>query len=253
MSEEGLIRGLLYDGMQQLPKLCRTVFARRWEAFAILGDKTTWEEPWTIYELQKAFQALIEEATKSGKVFILIDGLDEFNGTFPEQRKLIKNITSLSGPMVKMCLSSRPWNVFQDAFKRLPSLRLEDLTYSDIMKYTSSKLSDDEGFAALKQVNQHAADNHHGQDGKIDPMKPAGRQLVFFFKYFHDVKRCPLVLILFPKRAGMTLKLSRCLSCRRFTGPPSGCWGTGLRPRIWRRMFFCRRGNRLINSSREPI
>ncbi|PMD13519.1 hypothetical protein NA56DRAFT_611964 [Hyaloscypha hepaticicola] len=157
MSEEGLIRGLLYDGMQQLPKLCRTVFARRWEAFAILGDKTTWEEPWTIYEVRKAFQALIEEATKSGKVFILIDGLDEFNGTFPEQRELIKYITSLSGPMVKMCLSSRPWNVFQDAFKRLPSLRLEDLTYSDIMKYTSSKLSDDEGFAALKQVNLHAA------------------------------------------------------------------------------------------------
>ena len=41
-----------------------------------------------------------------------------------------------SGPSnVKLCVSSRPWVVFDEAFMRLPLLRLQDLTFCDIEAY----------------------------------------------------------------------------------------------------------------------
>ncbi|KAK9419407.1 putative NACHT domain-containing protein [Seiridium unicorne] len=66
-------------------------------------------------------------------ILFFIDGLDEFSGNDQERDDLldlIHNFASFSN--IKLCVSSRPWNVFQDAFTEASQLRLELLTEKDI-------------------------------------------------------------------------------------------------------------------------
>jgi hypothetical protein len=123
----------------------------------IFGEQVVWEEPWTLTELLRAFTLFVREVTKSNKIFLLIDGLDEFDGNYSQQVKLIEFIHSLLNADVKICVSSRPWNVFEDTFNTSPNLRLEDLTYPVIQRYVSSKLSCNLGFAALQRGDLQSA------------------------------------------------------------------------------------------------
>jgi hypothetical protein len=52
---------------------------------------------------------------------------------------------------VKICVASRPWLVFEDAFQRLPSLCLEDLTAPDIYLFVSEKLRGSSMFISLEE------------------------------------------------------------------------------------------------------
>ena len=58
---------------------------------------------------------------------------------------------------VKICLSSRPLWVFENAFAGMPSLRLQDLTYNSIYAYTHSRLID---MIEPKQFDSATADVH---------------------------------------------------------------------------------------------
>jgi hypothetical protein len=108
-------------------------------------------------ELLLAFKLFIREATKTNKIFLLIDGLDEFNGAYSQQIDLIESLQSYLSSDCKLCVSSRPWNVFQDAFSTHPSLRLEDLTYNDMQHYCSSRLLSNLGFVALQSGDPESA------------------------------------------------------------------------------------------------
>jgi hypothetical protein len=111
----------------------------------------------TLTELLSTFKLFVGEATKSSKIFLLIDGLDEFNGAYTQQIDLIESIQSYLRSDFKLCVSSRPWNMFQDAFNARPSLRLEDLTNNDIQHYCSTKLSSNLGFVALQHGDPKSA------------------------------------------------------------------------------------------------
>ena len=151
MSQEGLIRTLLYQAVQELPHLSPFLFPDRLETSVVFGSGVAWDTDWSMTELLRAYKRLVLEVTKSRRMFILVDGLDEFNGNYSEQLSLVGFLHSLLEVHVKICVSSRPWNVFEDAFRSRPSLRLEDLTYFDIQHYISTQLSDNLGFIALQQ------------------------------------------------------------------------------------------------------
>ena len=73
--------------------------------------------------------------------FILIDAMDECD----EREDAFESLTSFvlhmaEYPLVKLCVSSRPWISFQSAFDRFPTLRVQDLTFSDIYKYVFTSL-----------------------------------------------------------------------------------------------------------------
>ena len=79
-----------------------------------------------------------------------IDGLDEYRG---DHRDLIAALCKLSSSEnVKICASSRPWNVFQNAFGKTGDsmLTLQDLSRDDIRAYVSGHLSAHDNFAALR-------------------------------------------------------------------------------------------------------
>ncbi|KAM0342888.1 hypothetical protein ACHAPU_009092 [Fusarium lateritium] len=84
----------------------------------------------------------------SGNMFLFLDGMDEHGGRHQDLVSLIQQLERL--PKVKICASSRPWLVFEDAFKMGASLMLQDLTYSDILRFVNDKLASNDRFAQLR-------------------------------------------------------------------------------------------------------
>ncbi|OBT57523.1 hypothetical protein VE04_02112 [Pseudogymnoascus sp. 24MN13] len=152
MSRTGLMQSLLYQMLRDRPDHILKTFQTRWEAYDSLRGGSY---PWTWTELKQAFQLVLLD--KSLRFFFLIDGLDEFDGQHRELVDLIISASKLSN--VKICVSSRPWIVFEDAFEGHPSLLLEQLSYSDIKLYVCDKFDDNKRYVQLKsREGTYAAD-----------------------------------------------------------------------------------------------
>jgi len=80
------------------------------------------------------------QAQISCKFCFFIDGLDEFDGEhidFCESLTALKNL-----PNIKLCVSSRLWNVFEDAFgqDKQRKIYIHELTRPDILRYAKDRL-----------------------------------------------------------------------------------------------------------------
>lgn len=87
----------------------------------------------------------------SHKFCLFIDGLDEYDGEHIDLIRIIQNISTSSS--IKVCASSRPWNVFVEAFgsNLEQKLLLQDLTKEDIALYIKDKLREDRRFLKLME------------------------------------------------------------------------------------------------------
>ena len=153
MSQAGLLRSLLFQTLERLPTLTPYVVPGRWEAYKLFGqDQSAWGQ----VELRQAFRRLADFDLLETKFCFFIDGLDEFDNDHSNLIDLVKDLASASN--IKVCVSSRPWVVFEDAFKCGPSLMLQDLTYPDIRAFIDSNFHENPGFLALeKREPQYAA------------------------------------------------------------------------------------------------
>ncbi|KAJ9647444.1 uncharacterized protein PV06_00157 [Exophiala oligosperma] len=149
-SLNGLLRTLLHELLTTCPQCIKIVAPWRWRSLD-LGAKFL--EPWTDAELLNVLDAFFRNTAKNTHICLFVDGLDEFHGTDETRENLIDLLQKLaSKDNAKICLSSRPWNIFEDAFGRGPMLRLEDLTRPDIQRYVSEKLTQHRRFEVLKQL-----------------------------------------------------------------------------------------------------
>jgi hypothetical protein len=77
-----------------------------------------------------------------------IDGLDEYEETrsedYTEIVRILSDWTKNSRGNVKLCVSSREYNVFLNAFSSERKIRLQDLTRRDMERYVREKLQIDE-------------------------------------------------------------------------------------------------------------
>lgn len=71
---------------------------------------------------------------------MILDGLDEIDGRYDTIVRITKNLADHTN--VKICLSSRPLLIFEQAFSGALGLRLQDLTYHSIRAYADVQLSD---------------------------------------------------------------------------------------------------------------
>ncbi|KAF2235183.1 hypothetical protein EV356DRAFT_514550 [Viridothelium virens] len=145
MSQEGLLRTILYDALSQKPELIAKIMPNRWIRSQMFGCDL---HPWSLSELAQAFRRLLAQS-ESYKLCFFVDGLDEFDGDHEELIGLFKNAVSYQN--VKACSSSRPWVIFEEAFFQRPSLMLEKLTCSDIVQYITANFDDNSGFRALQR------------------------------------------------------------------------------------------------------
>lgn len=153
-SQEGLLRTLLYQIIRQAPKTAIRLLPNRWAMLKLFGVHAAHNLPaWSCKELHDCMASL-EHLTNELNLAIFIDGLDEFEG---EHSHLISLVKHLHGqPGLKVCVSSRPWNAFRDAFSGCPQLRMELLTQHDMEAFVRGRFEANVAIAELRndQPNQ---------------------------------------------------------------------------------------------------
>jgi hypothetical protein len=133
-SEEGLLRTMLFQVLRGCPDLILSVCPERWT-----GQGGSYPEAWEHNELVQALDVVAKQTLAYCRFCFFVDGLDEFSGNQLALVQLVKRLAA--SPSIKLCVSSRPWNPFENAFRgKVPQLKLETLTNGDIQKYINDKL-----------------------------------------------------------------------------------------------------------------
>lgn len=151
-SQQGLLRTLLYHMLRQCPSLARKVCPSQWHD-ADLADCT-----WTLPRLLDTFNELKRQTIDSARFCFFVDGLDEYEGNHSEIIEIIDSFSSSSD--VKVCIASRAWNVFENAygdnFDR--KMRLQDLTWLDIKRFVTDELEENRYFRELRASDNRCED-----------------------------------------------------------------------------------------------
>lgn len=185
----GLLRAILYQLVSQLrlnrPDLLPQVLDQAmWRSASTTSNSLL---PWTRIDLQDTLLKLLVSAHKFGMTFLLIDGLDELDGTEETREELLQFLLQVAGlKHVKICLSSRPWNSFRDAFEDFPNLKLEDATQNDIEVFVKAQLSNQPRFRFMLSYQRDSAE---------DLMRDISERASGVFLWVHLVLRHLLVRI----------------------------------------------------------
>lgn len=139
MSQDGLLRVLLHEALSMYHELIPIVLP---------GELPSTSHGWSLPELKEAFGVLVTQEAIQLKLIFFVDGLDEYDGNYTDLAKMFKDYSKF--PNVKFCLSSRPLQVFDDCFDGYPSLRLQDLTRSDISLFVSEKIGMDKRILKMR-------------------------------------------------------------------------------------------------------
>ena len=145
-SQEGLLRSLLHGVLSQCPELIGQILPKLWEHSKSDHVKS---HLWTRAELLSAFAELSLQTTLKKRFCFFVDGLDEYDGNHTEIVDLVQGLVQSDD--IKICLSSRPWNIFTRAFGcgSHPTIRLEDLTRRDIQSYVQDTLGSNRLFRQM--------------------------------------------------------------------------------------------------------
>lgn len=145
-SFDGLLRSILHQLLTDVPDLITFIgpmFMQKKEAVYtapstssshsqhLVESKVTWDTS----ELKHIFQAIFSQNEISGRVCLFVDALDEYQGSPLEIARFIKDIATApeeSRFQLKICVSSRPWNIFQDFFGSSSGIAIHDWTGNDI-------------------------------------------------------------------------------------------------------------------------
>lgn len=146
-SRVGLLRSLLHQLLEKRPDLCEFVAPRRRVFFDLAGIDV--ESPvWDWVELRECLLRFAVGIKGKARLALFIDGLDEYDGNQEELVAFLQKLHKDHDP--KLCVSSRPWNIFSDAFRLSPSLTMEELTQPDIDIYVEGHLSESPAIQQLR-------------------------------------------------------------------------------------------------------
>ncbi|KAK4452492.1 vegetative incompatibility protein HET-E-1, partial [Podospora aff. communis PSN243] len=153
-TQEGLLQSLLCQILEQVPEIAPQLFPSRWATLKLFGKDAIRSFPeWTWQELFDGMGSLGSFTHSMFQLAVFIDGLDEFTGHVSGLIQLIKDL-----PGAKVCISSRPWNEFRDAFAGCPSLRMELLTKGDMERFTRGRFGSNRAFVELRANFPEEAD-----------------------------------------------------------------------------------------------
>ncbi|KAF7558259.1 hypothetical protein G7Z17_g179 [Cylindrodendrum hubeiense] len=151
-SQEGLVRTILHQCLSASHDLIPVVAPRRWALYNLLGSDTVAPE-WKWPELKESFEALCSYHGKDFQLVFFIDGLDEFGEEGDSPSVLVDWIKDVVMRYhIKVCVSSRPWNVFSDAFRKDSSLTMQSLTFRDIEHFVQTEFENSVAFQDLSEV-----------------------------------------------------------------------------------------------------
>ncbi|CAI6088227.1 unnamed protein product [Clonostachys chloroleuca] len=140
-SFEGLLRSIIHQILSSQPEF-NTILTQ-----FIDGDEFVSADCWTLLRLQTVFHEILEQTAIPLHLTIFLDALDEYDG--PKEficRFLldIANMTQTPTKDIRICFSSRPWDMFVTSFHKYPNLRPEDFTREDVMRYCLNSLRNEQ-------------------------------------------------------------------------------------------------------------
>ena len=141
-SLEGLLRSLLWQILNEFSGVSLPLFdgGPRLDRNKGVSNRHNLIGAWTKSRLQRALKNTIRQLEASCCLCFFIDGLDEFEEDDDELIEFVQSIQSSTS--VKICLSSRPYRNFEDAFHHSAKLRLQDLTKEDIERFVIDKFQE---------------------------------------------------------------------------------------------------------------
>ncbi|KAF4845268.1 hypothetical protein CGCSCA4_v006866 [Colletotrichum siamense] len=145
-SLHGLRRALLYAILQELPGFTENVFPRHWKS--IFDDKLVSIQN---KDVDTALEALFEQTDflSSHRLVFFIDGLDEYDGDHDGILKTILKWTKVHKDDIKLCVSSREWEIFTQRLADCPRIKLQEITRRDVQTYVNEELSENEEFTQV--------------------------------------------------------------------------------------------------------
>ncbi|CAG8958690.1 hypothetical protein HYFRA_00011532 [Hymenoscyphus fraxineus] len=217
-SQTGLLKSILHQIIGHTRELAAVTCGERYSSVYAFyrknPDKLVYEditnEPmqheWSRDELLRTFKKILQQNAFPIRLFLLIDGLDEYEGDKDELVDLLQNAVSSLGrnSRIKLCLSSRPWNIFQDAFGDGLNFRLQDLTYRDISLYVSGSLSSRARVRELEVLDGNSTSELfdeivHKADGVFLWVKLVVKSLINGLRNYDSIADLRLRLEAFPK------------------------------------------------------
>ena len=154
-THSGLLRTCLFEALQQRQSLVSKLFPARLFLLRSFGSDFNLPVP-NLGELTRAFRSLLGFTGGSLRLALVVDGLDEFEDDHESLVQLLADANKHEA--VKICVSSRPWNLFRDKYGANPMLRLEDLTRGDIKLFIENKLDSTPGYRDFLETSQKEAD-----------------------------------------------------------------------------------------------
>lgn len=155
-SQIGLLRTLLFNIIRQCPDKAVELVPQRFQLQDVNGFGVM---PWTLPELCKTLEAFGQQQDMGIRLCFFLDGLDEYcDEEHGEFQDLVDYLFTLSKcPSFKLCISSRPWNVFSRAYNKKVDgqLAVQALTRSDIQLYVNDTMQNSPQFRRLRA--SHAA------------------------------------------------------------------------------------------------
>ncbi|KAK8193866.1 uncharacterized protein BKA78DRAFT_313113 [Phyllosticta capitalensis] len=140
-SLEGFLRSIVFQILRKCPHLIPKTFPQHWtdREERELGELS-------LRTLKDGLSRIAHDGDRP-KICLFIDGLDEFEGDQNEILQILKDLDA--SPSVKMCISSRPWEKFEHAFRDKPRSRVHELTKEDIRTYARENMEKSPELMAL--------------------------------------------------------------------------------------------------------
>ena len=137
---QGMLQSLLFQIADQRQDLIPLMMDRQVSS-AHGRDESLQPLPiheWTVRRLRAVVEQLLLHKPPSVSFCFFIDGLDEFIG---DDDQLIETIRLLNkASRTKVCVSSRPEQIFRQGFSNSPQIRLQDLNHGDIVRAAKDRL-----------------------------------------------------------------------------------------------------------------
>ncbi|KAG8165596.1 hypothetical protein KVR01_004148 [Diaporthe batatas] len=160
-SQEGLLRSIVYQILRQCPDLIPQTYPNTWrlcfpeDQHPTRAVSTTESAsalvPLSVLGLLATIRTVCDLAAQSeAKFCFFIDGLDEYDGKPADVIDLIRALRTL--PNVKLCLSSRDWNEFDQEFgkDRTQRLYMQDFNRNDISAYVHDTFAKDDNYQEME-------------------------------------------------------------------------------------------------------
>lgn len=144
-----LLRNIISQILSHSPELTRIAFPEEWKLLQVQPHSTIKLET---HDIRQALDNIFasRRTGRTYKFVLFIDGLDEFNGNHFELTRTLKEWVEADPGSLKICFSSREWNVFTESFSTCPKLKVHEVTGSDIGNLVSTKLQSNPHWQALE-------------------------------------------------------------------------------------------------------